>query len=53
VVPMASVFFCFLLMLSLPLETWVRFFAWLTIGLAIYWFYGRRRAAENHTDANF
>jgi APA family basic amino acid/polyamine antiporter len=32
-------------MLSLPLETWIRFVVWLMIGLAIYCFYGRKRAA--------
>jgi APA family basic amino acid/polyamine antiporter len=32
------------LMLSLPLETWVRFFLWLFIGLFIYIFYGRKRS---------
>jgi APA family basic amino acid/polyamine antiporter len=26
--------------MSLPLETWIRFFVWLIIGLAIYFFYG-------------
>ncbi len=36
---------CLVLMLSLPLETWIRFVVWLAIGLAIYFFYGRRRAA--------
>jgi len=30
-------------MLSLPLETWIRFVVWLMIGLAIYFFYGRKR----------
>src|SRR5438445_5268079 len=38
--PILGVVFCFLLMLSLPLETWIRFFAWLSIGLAIYFLYG-------------
>jgi len=31
-------------MFSLPLETWVRFFAWLVIGLAIYFLYGVRHS---------
>ena len=38
--PILGVFFCFVLMLSLPLETWIRFFVWLGIGLVIYFLYG-------------
>jgi len=38
--PILGVLFCFVLMLSLPIETWIRFFAWLVIGLCIYFFYG-------------
>jgi APA family basic amino acid/polyamine antiporter len=38
--PILGVIFCFILMLSLPLETWGRFFVWLVIGLAIYLLYG-------------
>jgi APA family basic amino acid/polyamine antiporter len=44
--PALSMFCCFVLMLSLPLETWIRFFAWLAIGLVIYFSYGRKRVAE-------
>lgn len=43
--PMLSIVCCLVLMLSLPLETWIRFVVWLIIGLAIYFFYGRKRAA--------
>ncbi len=38
--PGLGVFFCAALMLSLPIETWVRFFVWLAIGLVIYFLYG-------------
>jgi basic amino acid/polyamine antiporter, APA family len=41
--PIVSIVMCLVLMLSLPLETWVRFFVWLAIGLAIYHWYGRHR----------
>jgi APA family basic amino acid/polyamine antiporter len=41
-VPALSIVFCLLLMLGLPLETWIRFFVWLFIGLAIYFTFGRR-----------
>jgi APA family basic amino acid/polyamine antiporter len=42
--PILGVCFCFLLMLSLPIETWIRFFVWLAIGLAIYFLYGVRHS---------
>src|SRR6476469_445959 len=38
--PILGVIMCFALMFSLPLETWIRFFVWLGVGLAIYFFYG-------------
>jgi APA family basic amino acid/polyamine antiporter len=41
--PLISIVCCFVLMLSLPLETWVRFFVWLIIGLVIYFGYSRKR----------
>jgi APA family basic amino acid/polyamine antiporter len=34
----------FLQMWSLPSETWDRLFIWMALGLAIYFFYGRRNA---------
>ena len=43
--PMLSIACCLVLMLSLPLETWIRFFVWLGIGLVIYFSYGRKRVA--------
>jgi len=41
--PILSIVCCLVLMLSLPLETWIRFFVWLAIGLAIYFLYSRKR----------
>jgi len=38
--PILGVLFCGVLMLSLPIETWMRFFVWLAIGLLIYFLYG-------------
>ncbi|MFN0103625.1 MAG: amino acid permease [Bryobacteraceae bacterium] len=43
--PLLSIAMCFILMLSLPLETWLRFFVWLLIGLAVYFLYSRKRAS--------
>ena len=42
--PLISVACCLVLMLSLPLETWVRFVVWLLIGLTIYAFFGRKHS---------
>jgi APA family basic amino acid/polyamine antiporter len=33
-----------LLMLGLPLDTWLRFGLWLLVGLAVYWLYGVRHS---------
>src|SRR5215212_10257594 len=38
--PILGVLMCFVLMLSLPVETWVRCIIWLALGLLIYFFYG-------------
>jgi len=46
VLPMVSVISCLVLMLSLPLQTWLLFFVWLAIGLGIYFLYSRGRVAR-------
>ena len=42
--PILSIVFCLVLMLALPLETWLRFFVWLAIGLVIYATFGKRHS---------
>jgi APA family basic amino acid/polyamine antiporter len=42
--PVLSVMFCVLLMSGLPILTWLRFFAWLALGLLIYFMYSRHRS---------
>ncbi len=42
--PVLSVLFCGLLMSGLPILTWLRFFAWLAIGLTIYFLYSRHHS---------
>jgi basic amino acid/polyamine antiporter, APA family len=42
--PLFSVACCLVLMLSLPLETWVRFVVWLVIGLVIYTLFSRKHS---------
>ena len=44
VIPVLSVVCCVLLMAGLPILTWLRFFAWLVIGLLIYFFYSRHHS---------
>ncbi|HYW42208.1 MAG TPA: amino acid permease [Bryobacteraceae bacterium] len=43
--PIISIACCVVLMMGLPLLTWLRFFVWLAIGLAIYFPFGRKRSA--------
>jgi len=43
--PLISIISCFVLMIGLPVETWIRFFVWLLIGLAVYYFFGRKHSA--------
>src|SRR5581483_2604312 len=45
VVPLLSVGCCLILMMGLPLLTWIRFFVWLIIGLIIYFFFGKKHSA--------
>jgi APA family basic amino acid/polyamine antiporter len=45
-VPILGVLTCVAQMVALPWATWERLILWLLIGLAIYFAYGRRRAAE-------
>ena len=42
--PGLSILFCLVLMMSLPLETWVRFVVWLVIGLTIYFLFGKKHS---------
>jgi APA family basic amino acid/polyamine antiporter len=45
VVPIASAAVSLFLMLSLPAATWERLGIWMAVGIALYFAYGRRRAA--------
>jgi APA family basic amino acid/polyamine antiporter len=44
VLPLLGILCCLILMTSLPLITWGRFFSWLAIGLLIYFSYSRHRS---------
>ena len=45
-VPILSIVCCAILMMGLPLVTWIRFFVWLAIGLLVYFGYSRSHAAD-------
>ena len=42
--PLLGIGICLALMVALPVLTWIRFFVWLLVGLAIYYFYGRHHS---------
>lgn len=44
VLPIVAALVCFYLMLNLNLDTWVRFLAWLAIGVVVYFVYSRRHS---------
>jgi APA family basic amino acid/polyamine antiporter len=53
IAPIMTILTCILLMAGLPIMNWLRFFAWLAIGLVIYFFYSRRHsefAANGHPE---
>ncbi len=43
-VPLAAIGSCVYLMRELPMVTWIRFFAWMVVGLVLYFAYGARRS---------
>jgi APA family basic amino acid/polyamine antiporter len=44
VLPALSVLACLFVMLNLPVETWLRFVAWMALGSVVYFLYGRRNS---------
>ena len=43
-VPLGGILICGWLMYNLPIDTWLRLAVWMTIGVAIYFLYGRRHS---------
>jgi APA family basic amino acid/polyamine antiporter len=52
VVPILGILFCLLLMIGLPLDTWLRLVIWMAIGLTVYFFYGRRHSVLRRKEGN-
>ena len=52
VVPILGILFCLLLMIGLPLDTWLRLVIWMAIGLAVYFFYGRKHSVLRRKEGN-
>jgi len=44
-IPLLGIAFCVYLMLSLPAETWWRFWIWMSIGIVVYFTYSRSHSA--------
>jgi APA family basic amino acid/polyamine antiporter len=46
-VPILGIVICFGQMLALPLDTWIRLFAWMAVGLVFYFSYGIKHSKLN------
>jgi APA family basic amino acid/polyamine antiporter len=49
VIPILSVLACLFVMINLPVETWLRFLAWMGVGIVVYAAYGRRHSRLGRT----
>ncbi|MGK5682842.1 amino acid permease [Actinoplanes sp. URMC 104] len=52
VLPVLSALACLYLMTNLSVETWLRFLAWLALGMIVYLSYGRRRSYLQNAVSN-
>jgi len=43
-IPVLGMLFCLYLMIEIPARSWMVFFAWMALGLLIYFSYGRRKS---------
>lgn len=50
-VPILGILTCVAMMVFLPAETWLRLAVWLVIGLAIYFWYGKKNSKLNQAEA--
>lgn len=47
-VPILGVIVCFAMMVFLPLDTWIRLFVWMALGVLIYFFYSKKHSKLNN-----
>ncbi|SDA16496.1 amino acid/polyamine/organocation transporter, APC superfamily [Methylobacterium sp. UNC378MF] len=52
IVPILGILFCLLLMIGLPLDTWLRLVIWMAIGLVVYFFYSRKHSVLRRKEGN-
>jgi APA family basic amino acid/polyamine antiporter len=50
-VPIMGAAICFLQMIALPLDTWLRLIIWMAIGFFIYFFYGIKHSKARQNNA--
>lgn len=48
-VPIMGIIVCVYLMSSLPIEAWIRLAIWMALGIAIYFFYGKKNSVLGNT----
>jgi APA family basic amino acid/polyamine antiporter len=46
-VPVMGIIVCLYLMYALPIDTWIRLFVWMAIGIAIYFLYSKKNSKLN------
>ncbi|GGI22365.1 amino acid permease [Pedobacter mendelii] len=51
-IPILGILVCLIMMAFLPWETWLRLGVWLVIGLAIYFWYGKKHSKLNEVNQN-
>ncbi|WP_020179717.1 amino acid permease [Methylopila sp. M107] len=52
VIPILGILFCLALMAGLPLDTWLRLFIWMAIGVVIYFVYSRHHSVVQKRAGN-
>ena len=52
VIPVVGALCCLYLMIEIPPVSWLWFFVWMALGLAIYFLYGRKRSVLSKESAN-